>query len=238
MPRFAANLSMLYPELPFLDRFEAAAKDGFKAVEYLFPYAVPAVELAARLKAHGLQQVLFNAPPGGIDRAVDRRRLGRGHAWHRLHRGPRIRIWRRCGAGPAIRRGAGLPAHPRHGRADPGRHGARRRATHLRGQPALGRGRGRQARPRRADRAHQPARHPALLPEPARPRARDRGRGGRAQPQGADGPVPLPDRRRRRGHEDPQIPAHGGRRPLPDRRACPSGTSPTWAKCTTPTCST
>ncbi|MDP2066011.1 MAG: hydroxypyruvate isomerase family protein [Burkholderiaceae bacterium] len=67
MPQFAANLSMLYPELPFLDRFEAAAKDGFKAVEYLFPYAVPAVELAARLKANGLQQVLFNAPPGGID---------------------------------------------------------------------------------------------------------------------------------------------------------------------------
>jgi hydroxypyruvate isomerase len=41
MPRFAANLSMMYPELPFLDRFEAAAKDGFKAVEYLFPYALP-----------------------------------------------------------------------------------------------------------------------------------------------------------------------------------------------------
>lgn len=67
MPQFAANLSMLYPELPFLDRFEAAARDGFTAVEYLFPYAVPAVELAARLKAHDLQQVLFNAPPGGID---------------------------------------------------------------------------------------------------------------------------------------------------------------------------
>lgn len=69
MPQFAANLSMMYPELPFLDRFEAAAKDGFKAVEYLFPYAVPAVELAARLKANGLQQVLFNAPPGGIEAA-------------------------------------------------------------------------------------------------------------------------------------------------------------------------
>ena len=67
MPQFAANLSMLYPELPFLDRFEAAAKDGFRAVEYLFPYAVPAAELAARLKAHGLRQVLFNAPPGGMD---------------------------------------------------------------------------------------------------------------------------------------------------------------------------
>lgn len=67
MPQFAANLSMMYPELPFLDRFEAAAKDGFQAVEYLFPYAYPAAELAARLNHHGLQQVLFNAPPGGTD---------------------------------------------------------------------------------------------------------------------------------------------------------------------------
>ena len=67
MPQFAANLSMLYPELDFLDRFEAAAKDGFKAVEYLFPYAYESGELAARLQAHGLQQVLFNAPPGDWD---------------------------------------------------------------------------------------------------------------------------------------------------------------------------
>ena len=58
---------MLYPEHDFLDRFEAAARDGFKAVEYLFPYAFPAAEIAARLKAHGLQQVLFNAPPGDWD---------------------------------------------------------------------------------------------------------------------------------------------------------------------------
>jgi 2-dehydrotetronate isomerase len=68
MPKFAANLSMMYPELPFLDRFEAAAQDGFKAVEYLFPYAFEAQDLAARLKDHGLEQVLFNAPPGGTDR--------------------------------------------------------------------------------------------------------------------------------------------------------------------------
>jgi len=67
MPRFAANLSMLYPELDFLDRFEAAAKDGFKAVESLFPYAYEAKALAARLKGNGLQQVLFNAPPGDWD---------------------------------------------------------------------------------------------------------------------------------------------------------------------------
>ena len=64
MSRFAANLSMLYPELPFLDRFAAAAQDGFKAVEFLFPYAYDAREIAARLRGNGLQQVLFNAPPG------------------------------------------------------------------------------------------------------------------------------------------------------------------------------
>ena len=67
MPKFAANLSMLYPEFDFLDRFEAAAKDGFKAVEYLFPYAFESRDIAARLQANGLQQVLFNAPPGDWD---------------------------------------------------------------------------------------------------------------------------------------------------------------------------
>ena len=69
MPQFAANLSMMYPELPFLDRFEAAAQDGFTAVEYLFPYAFAKEELAACLKANQLEQVLFNAPPGGTDAA-------------------------------------------------------------------------------------------------------------------------------------------------------------------------
>ena len=67
MPKFAANLSMLYPEVDFLDRFDAAAKDGFKAVEYLFPYAFKASDIAVRLQANGLQQVLFNAPPGDWD---------------------------------------------------------------------------------------------------------------------------------------------------------------------------
>jgi hydroxypyruvate isomerase len=67
MPRFAANLTLLYTEHAFLDRFAAAARDGFAAVEYLFPYAHPAKTLAARLADHGLQQVLFNAPPGDWD---------------------------------------------------------------------------------------------------------------------------------------------------------------------------
>jgi hydroxypyruvate isomerase len=67
MPRFGANLTMLYPEHDFLDRFAAAAADGFTGVEYLFPYAHDARELRARLDEHGLQQVLFNAPPGDWD---------------------------------------------------------------------------------------------------------------------------------------------------------------------------
>ena len=70
MPRFAANLSLMYTELPFLDRFEAAARDGFQAVEFLFPYAVSKLELAARLRDNGLQQVLFNAPPGSVAQAL------------------------------------------------------------------------------------------------------------------------------------------------------------------------
>ena len=69
MPQFAANLSLMYADLPFLDRFEAAAKDGFQAVECQFAYAFDAQEIAARLRDHGLQQVLLNAPPGGVDAA-------------------------------------------------------------------------------------------------------------------------------------------------------------------------
>jgi hydroxypyruvate isomerase len=68
MPQFAANLSMMYNEMPFLDRFEAAASDGFKAVEFLFPYDHDMQLLAKLLREHGLQQVLFNAPPGGTER--------------------------------------------------------------------------------------------------------------------------------------------------------------------------
>jgi 2-dehydrotetronate isomerase len=64
MPRFAANLSMLYPQHCFLDRFAAAAADGFDAVEYLFPYEYSPQELKQRLEDNGLVQALFNAPPG------------------------------------------------------------------------------------------------------------------------------------------------------------------------------
>lgn len=68
MPRFAANLSMMYTEHAFEDRFAAAAADGFEAVEYLFPYAYDPHNLARRLRTNGLEQVLFNLAPGDWDR--------------------------------------------------------------------------------------------------------------------------------------------------------------------------
>ncbi len=64
MPRLAANLSMLFTEVPFLDRFERAAKAGFEAVEFLFPYEWEPAEIRRRLDAHGLQLVLHNLPAG------------------------------------------------------------------------------------------------------------------------------------------------------------------------------
>ncbi|MFC6669834.1 hydroxypyruvate isomerase [Marinobacterium aestuariivivens] len=100
MPRFCANLSMLFTEHDFLDRFDAAARAGFKGVEYLFPYDYEPNEIKAVLEANGLTQVLFNLPAGdwaagergiachphrveefraGVDRAIEYARvLGNG----------------------------------------------------------------------------------------------------------------------------------------------------------------
>jgi hydroxypyruvate isomerase len=64
MPKFAANLSMMFNEVPFIDRFAAAADAGFSGVEYLFPYDFSAEIIVEQLRAHGLKNVLFNLPPG------------------------------------------------------------------------------------------------------------------------------------------------------------------------------
>jgi hydroxypyruvate isomerase len=64
MPKLAANLTLMFNEVPFLDRFEAAAKAGFKGVEYLFPYEFPKDQIAERLQKHRLTQVLFDLPAG------------------------------------------------------------------------------------------------------------------------------------------------------------------------------
>lgn len=68
MPKFAANLTMMFNEVPFLDRFEAAAKAGFKYVEYLWPYEFPAETLKAKLDQYGLKQVLFNTAAGDVSK--------------------------------------------------------------------------------------------------------------------------------------------------------------------------
>ncbi|NBY34478.1 MAG: hydroxypyruvate isomerase, partial [Betaproteobacteria bacterium] len=81
MLHFAANLSFLYNDVSFSERFASAAQDGFKGVEYLFPYEFDSHDLAKALNDNGLQQVLFNAPPGGTDRA------GMTHAWEQGVRG-------------------------------------------------------------------------------------------------------------------------------------------------------
>lgn len=64
MTQFSANLTMLFNEVPFMDRFEAAAKAGFKAVEFLFPYAYDAGEIRQQLDRNGLALVLHNLPAG------------------------------------------------------------------------------------------------------------------------------------------------------------------------------
>lgn len=64
MPKLAANISMLFTEVAFEERFAAAAEAGFRGVEYLFPYAVPKEEIADLLSSNNLTQVLFNLPAG------------------------------------------------------------------------------------------------------------------------------------------------------------------------------
>lgn len=64
MPKFAANLAMLFNEIPFLDRFDAAAEAGFAGVEFRFPCAFPAAEIKSRVRANGLELVLHNLPAG------------------------------------------------------------------------------------------------------------------------------------------------------------------------------
>ena len=64
MPKLAANLSFLFQEVSFLDRFGTAAAAGFTGVEFLFPYDFAPAEIVAQLKQHGLSQALFNLPPG------------------------------------------------------------------------------------------------------------------------------------------------------------------------------
>src|SRR3546814_20669374 len=77
MPKLAANITMMFNEVPFLERIQAAAQAGFKAVEFLFPYEHEAHAIAGELSRHGVKNVLFNMPPGDWN-AGERTEDGRG----------------------------------------------------------------------------------------------------------------------------------------------------------------
>ncbi len=100
MPKFAANLTMLFGELGFLERFKAAAENGFTGVEYLFPYAYDKNVLAEKLSENGLRQVLHNLPAGDWDGGE------RGIACLQTA----LASSSRCGARHRVRYCAGLPA--------------------------------------------------------------------------------------------------------------------------------
>ena len=87
MPKFCANLTMLWNELDFMDRFAAAAKAGFAGVEYLFPYDHDKNRIAAELQKHGLTQVLHNLPAGNWARvwSAESGVSGRTGAWQSGH---------------------------------------------------------------------------------------------------------------------------------------------------------
>ena len=130
MPRLAANLSMMFNEVPFLDRFAAARKAGFDGVEFLFPYEHPMAELRKRLDGEGLTQALFNMPPG--DWAKGERGLA-------SHPGPPGGVPRRREAGIGLCGRAGLQAGALHGGDRAGWRVAGHRGQRVRSEPGLGR---------------------------------------------------------------------------------------------------
>ena len=155
MPKFDANLTMLYTEHGFLDRFAAAAKDGFKGVEYLFPYDFPKEQLAEQLEKNGLTQVLHNLPAGD---------------WAGGERGIAVLPDRvgefQDGVGRAIEYATALGCRQVNclaGKAPEGVRG-RQGPPDLRRQPRVRGPEAEAGRDQAADRAGQHPRHPGLLP--------------------------------------------------------------------------
>jgi hypothetical protein len=220
MPRFAANLSMLYPELPFLDRFAAAARDGFEGVEFLFPYEHAPEVLADRLQA-------ARPAAGAVQRAA--RQLGWRRARDGLPARPREEF--RAGIREALRYAKVLRCPRVHVMAGLLPQGSHARRCGRRTWPTCA---GRRPRRRKGGRepaagADQPARHPGLLPEPpgpcprrssarsARPTCRCRWTCTTARSSRATSPPRSGSTCR------PAVSATSR------SRACRSATSPTWA---------
>ena len=174
MPKLAANLSWIYQEVPFLQRFGAAAAHGFKAVEILFPYEAPAADIAAELKKHKLTQALFNLPPGDASKGE------RGLA---ALPGREAEFSGRARQGARLRQGAGVPHAARHVGHDRARRRREGDAPHLHLQPQDGLRSHRQERPHPGAGADQPPRHSRLLHQHDRPGEADHRRGRRAASQ-------------------------------------------------------
>ena len=173
MPKFDANLTMLYTEHGFLDRFAAAAKDGFEGVEYLFPYDFPKEQLAEQLEKNGLDAGPPQ-PPG--------RRLGRRRARDRAPSRPRGRV---PGRGrPAIEYATALGCRQVNCLAGKAPEGVAERQgpPHLRRQPQVRGPEAEAGRDQAADRAGQHPRHPGLLPALHRAGRGDPGRDRLGQP--------------------------------------------------------
>ena len=154
MPRFAANLSMVFTEVPFLDRFDAAREAGFTGVEYLFPYDFEPEAIAVKLRETGLENVLFNMPPG---------QLGCRRARHCEPSGTRRRVSLRSRKSVEVRPRTGSSAFTRDGR-----HSARRsRSCNMPRdpdrQPALRRGTTRLPQHCPSFGSHQHARYAGVL---------------------------------------------------------------------------
>ena len=221
MPNFAANLTMLYNEVDFLDRFAAAARDGFAGVEFLFPYAYPKDELAARLKEHKLAQALHNLPAG------DWAGGERGIACHP----DRVEEFR-AGVAKGIEYATALGCKQLNclaGKAPEGVPEAELRRTFVE-QSALRRTGAGQGRHQAAGRAGQQPRHPGLLSEQVGAGDLDHGRGRLGQSLPAVRLLPYADHGRR---SDDDLPAAAE----PDRatsrsRTIRAATSPARARST------
>ena len=225
--QFAANLTMLFNELDFLDRFEAAAKAGFRASSTCFPMTYPKEALAERLSKHGLAQVLHNLPAGDWARASAASPAIRSASTSsRTASAARSTTRRRSAAG----RSTAWPASRRPG-VDA--IGCARPSSPTCASPRRGAGRGRHPAP---DRADQHARHSRLLPQHARDR--------RSRSSTRSAPTISVRAVRHLPHA-----AHGGRARRDDsgepRRASRTCSSPTTraatsrapARSTTPSCS-
>ena len=209
VPKFAANLSFIFQEIEFLDRFAAAAECGFRAVEYLLPYEHPPETIAARLNRHDLVQALFNMPPGN---------------WAAGERGVGALAGReqefRDGVEKALVYAKATNCRLLH--AMVGRSAGRKRP--FRGRARLCRESAicrRTASPRRDHghhRADQQPRHPGLFPQHDDPGDVGDRAGRPLQPQAAARPLPCADHGGRFGAPHPRA-----RRPLP---ACPDRGQP------------